>query len=195
MVLLAVITAVVSDSSRQTPPPIPVLDDPVQNHQFKSEYSDRLAKTAAFGGPKSPGTLQEVQKSSIPALPLQGYPAPEAVRPYPAQGYQFGSEYSGVYSRSAFAPKSAAGPSSYGKFCPVPDIAIYFYFYVRVSDTEMRAQHLHTVSSAFDTYLPSNRPSDVRHPAVLNLTQSYIIASSQHRAHRRSSYRPTDRFF
>lgn len=59
----------------------------------------------------------EVQKSTAAPSPVQSpaaYPGPGGV-PYPAQSYQYTSEYAGPMTKSSFGPKAVVPSSAFGK--------------------------------------------------------------------------------
>lgn len=60
----------------------------------------------------------EVQKSTAAPSPAQSptaFPAGPGGFPYPAQSYQYTSEYAGPIAKSSFAPKAAVPSSAFGK--------------------------------------------------------------------------------
>lgn len=105
-VVLAVVAVVASTS-------------PAQNYQF--------APKAAV--PSSEALKSVSTPSPVPVQPF-AYSGLDAARQYPPHSYQFSSEYTSPFSRSAFGPKSAAAPSQYGKSKRVLNVAkkIKFFF-------------------------------------------------------------------
>ncbi|NP_001280438.1 uncharacterized protein LOC100166606 precursor [Acyrthosiphon pisum] len=62
----------------------------------------------------------EVQKSTAVPSPVQSpttYPGPGGV-PYPAQSYQYTSEYAGPVAKSSFGPKAAVPSSAFAAYQP-----------------------------------------------------------------------------